>query len=124
MKALAFIILAAGLYLLVRRRLLHIDLSFFLLLALLLLSAASLSQGFILFAADIFGIVYEPLVVILIALFLILCLVILLSSYLTRLQQRHVGMVRRMMAMELAEQERALAAARGPDAPVSPDAPQ
>lgn len=105
MKELAFFILAGGLYLLVRRRLLHIDLSFFLLLALLLLSAASLSQSFILFAADIFGIVYEPLVIILIALFIVLCLVTLLSSYLTRLQQRHIAMVRRLAAMELAQQE-------------------
>lgn len=106
MKIFVTILLAAGLLYLVRRRLLHIDLSFFLLLAILLLSVASLSQSFILLAASVLEIVYEPLAIVLLALFVLLCLVTLLSVYMSSAEQRDLALVRRVAALELAAQDR------------------
>lgn len=105
-KILATLVLGAGLIYLVRRRLLHVDLSFFILAALFLLSAASISNQFIDATARFLGIIFPPLAIILIALFLILCLVILLAIYLTRLRARQVSLIRYLARIEIHQQFR------------------
>ncbi len=102
MKTATALILAFGLFTLVRRRIVHVDLSFFLFLALVVLSAASISDSFIEVAAGLFGVAYAPLVVIMLALFILLCLVTLLAAYLTRLRNRQANLIRRMAALESA----------------------
>ena len=69
MKFVAVLVLAIGLFLLAKRRLIQIDMSFFLYVALVALAIGSLSPVFIDVVAGIFGIIYQPLAVILIALF-------------------------------------------------------
>jgi len=100
MKTVVAIALAAGLFVLIRRRIIHVDLSFFLFLALIALSVASISEAFIQLTGDFFGIVYSPIIVILIALFIVVCLVVLIAAYVTRLGQRQSHLVRQLAAIE------------------------
>ena len=114
MKFVAVLVLAIGLFILAKRRLIQIDMSFFLYVALVVLAVGSLSPAFVAVVAHIFGIIFEPLAVILIALFILLCMVTLVTIYVTRLGQRHTTLVRRFAAIELAEEERRRTAAGNP----------
>ena len=113
MKFVAVLVLAAGLFLLAKRRLIQIDMSFFLYVALVALAIGSLSPTFIDVVAHIFGIIYQPLAVILLALFILLCMVTLVAIYITRLGQRHSTLVRRFAAIELADEEHRRAELKG-----------
>jgi hypothetical protein len=117
MKFLIVFVLAAGLLTLVWKRLIHVDMSFLLFLALIGLGAASLSERFIELTAAVFGIVYAPLAVILLAMFILLCLVVLLVVFLTRINQRHIEVLRRIAILELAEAERGRQGAGVPSSP-------
>jgi predicted membrane protein len=105
MKALSVILVALAILFLVRRRLLQVDLSFPLFLALIALGLASTSETFIERVASWFGVVYEPLVVILIALAILLALVIVLAVAHSRLRQRQIMIVRHIAAVELDGEE-------------------
>jgi hypothetical protein len=102
MKIVVALALASGLFWLVKRKLIHIDLSFLFFGALLLLSVASISDSFIDALAWAFDIVYAPLAVVLFTIFILLCMITLLLVYVTRLGQRHVELLRRLALLEMA----------------------
>lgn len=117
MKYAVVLALAASLFYLIWKRLMHIDLSFIFFAALIALSIASFSEGFINLTAGLFGIAYSPLSVILIALFILLCLITLLVVFVTGLSQRHVKVVRCLAMLELARLEKGLDRPAGPVIP-------
>ena len=95
------IVFGLGLIFLVQRRLLHVDLSFFLFLALAGLSIASFNGSFIAATAQILGIIYPPIAIILLVLLVFLCLLIFFAVYLTRLRERSIRLARRLASLEL-----------------------
>ena len=105
MKALVAIAFAVVLILMVRRRLLQVDMSFPLFLALVVLALASTNERFINGIAGFFGIVYEPLAVILFALFIVVALVTVVVIGLSHLRDRQRNIVRRLVARDLSQQE-------------------
>jgi len=92
------------LVMLVRKRLLNIDLSFPLFVSIIALSLASTSQTFIRGTANFLGIVYHPLVVIMIALFIIMSLTTVLAIYITELRRRQILIIRKLALQDIEKQ--------------------
>jgi len=98
--------LAFLLAVLVRRRLLQIDLSFPWFLAIALLALVSTVPDFVDFAGRLLGILYPPIAVVFLVIFLVLGIAVTLSVAMTRLRERQLLLVRHLAARELAQQER------------------
>jgi hypothetical protein len=105
MKLAIVILLALILLILVRRRLLQIDMSFPLFGALVLLGFASMSTVFIDWIAARLEILDAPRAIILIAIAILLAMVTVLAIAHSRLHHRQSLLLRRMVAMELRQQE-------------------
>lgn len=87
--------------LLIRKRLLNIDLSFPWFASLVVLTFASTSPTFIQSTAKLFGIVYAPLIIILLALFILLGLITVLGVYITELRRRQILIIRKLAQHDL-----------------------
>ena len=97
--------LAIGLVLLVRRGLIHVDLSFPWFAAIIVLGFASTNESFVEWAAARVGILYAPIAIIFMVIFIILGLITVLLMSFTRLRYRQIQIVRHLAAFELARQE-------------------
>ena len=97
--------LAVGLVLLVRRGLIHVDLSFPWFAAIIFLGFASTDESFVEWAAAQVGILYPPIAVIFLVIFIVLALITILLISLTRLRYRQIQIIRYLAASELARQE-------------------
>lgn len=97
--------LAIGLLLLVRRGLIHVDLSFPWFAAIIVLGFASTNESFVEWAADQVGILYAPIAIIFLVIFIILVLITILLMSLTRLRYRQIQIIRYLASFELARQE-------------------
>jgi len=86
---------------LIRKRLLNIDLSFPWFASLAVLAVASTSPAFIQGTARLLGIVYAPLIVILLALFILLGLITVLGVYITELRRRQILIIRKLAQYDL-----------------------
>lgn len=104
MKLLVVLFLIFALFILVKRRLLQVDLSFPWLFGLVLIAALSMHDGFVVWIADLLGIVYAPIAIILIAIFILLGLLTILAIVVSRLRQRQIMIVRRLAQFELDRQ--------------------
>ena len=100
--------LAAGLVLLVHRGRIQVDLSFPWLLAIVVLGALSLFEEFVNRVAAALGILYPPIAILLIIVFILLGLITVLLMGFTALRQRQIALLRHVVALELAAQERRL----------------
>jgi hypothetical protein len=96
------------LFLLVRRDLIHVDMSFPWLVAILVLGFLSTSERFVNWAAAQLGIIYEPIAIVFLTIFVLLGLVTMLLIGYSGLRRRQIQMMRHIAAQDLALQERAL----------------
>ena len=96
------------LFLLVRRGLIHVDMSFPWLVAILVLGFLSTSERFVNWTAAQLGIVYEPIAIVFLTIFVLLGLITMLLVGYSNLRRRQIQMMRHLVAHELAVQERAL----------------
>ncbi len=106
MKLIIIIALAIGLLLLVRRRLIYVDLTFPWFVALVVLGLASIFEDFVATVAGILGIHFEPLSVVFIAIFILLAIITTLLISVTAIRRRQIDIVRTMAMSDLAAQER------------------
>ena len=104
-QILIIVILAIGLVLLVRRGLIHVDLSFPWFAAIIVLGFASTNESFVEWAAAQVGILYAPIAIIFIVIFMILGLITVLLMSFTRLRYRQIQIIRHLAAFDLAQQE-------------------
>ncbi len=104
MQALVITLMALGLLMLVWRKLIHIDFSFFLFIALIILGFASLNENFVTNIANLFGIKYEPIAIIFLTIFLLLCMIIMLVIFITKLNIKHTALVKKVAELELNNQ--------------------
>jgi hypothetical protein len=105
MKLLIVIILALFLLVLVRRRLLQVDLSFPLFFSVIILGFASMSDSFIHGTAKFLGIIYPPIGIIFMAIAILLGLITILAVAYSRLRYRQMMLLRHMASYELTHQE-------------------
>jgi hypothetical protein len=105
MKFVVALILSLTLFLLVRRNLLRVDLSFPLFGAIVVLGFAAINDSFIDTLATSLGIIYAPLAIILLAIFIILALVTILSIVVSHVRLNQSALVRRIAEIELEQQE-------------------
>ena len=100
--------LTLALFLLVRRGLIHVDMSFPWLVAILVLGFLSTNDRFVSWAAARLGIVYEPIAIVFLTIFVLLGLVTMLLIGYSGLRSRQIHMMRQLAAQDLAHQERVL----------------
>ena len=118
MMHLAIIVgLAVALLLLVRRGLIHVDMSLPWLAAILLLGLLSTRREFVEWLASKLGILYPPIAVVFLTIFVIFGLITVLLIGYTRLRHRQIQIVRSLSAMLLALQEERLIGRR--DRPIA-----
>ena len=101
--------LAFALLVLVRRGLIHVDMSLPWLLAILVLGFLSTREDFVAWAARQLGILYPPIAIVFLSLFVLLGLITVLLIGYSSLRQRQLMLVRQLVALDLARQEQALA---------------
>lgn len=99
------IFLAVVLFLLVRRGLVNVDLSFPWFMSLILFATLSTSEGFVERTASLLGIVYSPIATVLVTIFIVLGLVTALLVTVTGLRHRQVLLVREIARLDLMLQE-------------------
>ena len=97
--------LTIGLLLLVRARLIQVDLLLPWFVALVVLGFASTQPTFVNWLGTKLGILYPPIAVIFLVIFLLVGIVVVLSVAISHLRARQLAMVRQIAAMELAAQE-------------------
>ena len=97
--------LAVGLLLLLRERLIQVDLLFPWFVALAVLGFASTSPPFVDWLGAVLGIAYAPIAVVFLVFFLQLGIIISISMSLTKLRERQVAMAKYQALRELADQE-------------------
>jgi len=105
MKLVVVIILALSLLVLVRRRLLQVDMSFPLFGGLIILGFASMSTDFIDWIAARLDVLDAPRAIILIAIAILLALVTVLAIAYSRLRHRQIMLIRHLATMDLDAQE-------------------
>lgn len=98
--------LAAALLVLVRTRLIQVDLLLPWFLAIVVLGFASTQPAFVNWLGAQLGILYPPIAILFLVIFLLVGILVVLSAALTRLRARQLAIVRHLAAMELAAQER------------------
>ncbi len=106
MQTLIIIFLLVSLLLLLWKKLIHIDISFFFFLALIFLGFISLNEKFVSFIANIFAIKYEPIAIVFLTIFLLLCLITMLLILITKLNNKHIELVKKVAKIELEKQEK------------------
>jgi hypothetical protein len=117
MKLIAALGLAIVLLVLIRRRLLQVDLSFPLFVGLVVLGLASLSDGFIHWTAIQLGFVDPPLAIIMIAIGILIAIIVALTIAVSRIRHQQLMLVRYLVSAELRRQELELErSTRKPDA--------
>ena len=99
------VLLAVILFILVRRGLVNVDLSFPWFLSLLLFGLLSTSESFVERTASLLGIAYSPIATVLVTIFIVLGLVTALLITVTRLRHRQILMVREIARLDLMLQE-------------------
>lgn len=99
--------LALAIVMLVRLRLMYVDLFFPWFVAIAVLGWASTSPRFVDWLGAVLGIIYAPIAVIFLVLFLLLGVIVTLTVSLTRLRDRLTAMAKYEALRVLAEQERA-----------------
>ena len=93
---------------LVRKRLIHVDLSFPLFTGIFILGFLAIDSGSAQWIADRLNIVYAPTAIIFIVIAITLALIVLLLIAVSRLRGRQLLLVRYLAGMELERQERAI----------------
>ena len=106
MQALIIIFLLLSLLLLLWKKLIHIDVSLFFFLALIFLGFISLNDKFVSFIANIFSIKYEPIAIVFMTIFLLLCLITMLLILITKLNTKHIALVKKVAEIELEKQKK------------------
>lgn len=104
--------LAIVLFVLVRRGLVQVDMSFPWFIALLVLGFFSTVPDFVADIAQVLGILYPPIAILLLTNLILFGLVMALQMGLTVIRARQVGLVRRVAALELSLQEQGIIVAR------------
>ncbi|PPR79533.1 MAG: hypothetical protein CFH01_00364 [Alphaproteobacteria bacterium MarineAlpha2_Bin1] len=105
MQTLVIIFLSIGFFILLWKKLIHIDISFFLFLALIFLGFFSLNDTFVSFIADLFSIKYEPIAIVFLTIFILLCINITLLIFITKINLKHIALVKKVAAIELEQQK-------------------
>ncbi|MBT4711436.1 MAG: DUF2304 family protein [Alphaproteobacteria bacterium] len=100
--------LTLTLFVLVRRGLIHVDMSFPWLVAILVLGFLSTNERFVNWTAAQLGIIYEPIAIVFLTIFVLLGLLTMLLIGYSSLRRRQIQMMRHMVAQDLAMQERKL----------------
>ncbi len=105
------IVLVLGLlfYLLVRFRVMQVDLSLPWFLAVFLLGLASTNVDFVESLGRLFGILYAPIAVIFLVIFLLFGIIVTLSVMLSRVRQRQIALTQRLAEIDLKSEELRLA---------------
>ncbi len=98
--------LAASLAVLVRLRLIQVDLFLAWFAAIVVLGFASTQPAFVNWLGEKLGILYPPIAVVFLAVFLLVGIVVALTVSLTRIRERQLAIARHLAARELDEQER------------------
>jgi hypothetical protein len=106
MKLIAVLALAALFLILIRQKLLQVDLSFPLFVGLVVLGFASMSHDFIDWIAAKLDILDAPRAIIMITIAILLALYISLAVAYSRLRQRQQLLVRHIIGAELSDQEK------------------
>ena len=109
-------LMAVMLFLLMRKRLIQIELIFPWFVVIVILAILSLNPTFVDWLGAQLNILYPPIAVVFIVIFLVLALIIVISIGLTRIHKRQVLIVRQMAAAALEAQERLLGQDSGPQA--------
>jgi hypothetical protein len=104
-KLAIILFLVLALVMLVRRGLIHVDLSFPWFLAIVILALLTTQDAFVGWVAARLGIVYAPIAIVFITIFILLGLVTALLAGLTRLRRRQIQIVRYLAALELERQD-------------------
>lgn len=105
-KIIIILLLALLLFVLIRKRLVSVDLSFPWFLALVVLGFASVSAAFVDFLAGVVGILFAPLGIVFVTFFISFGLITVLLIGLTVLRSRQIRIVRHLALADLEEQER------------------
>ncbi|MBL41036.1 MAG: hypothetical protein CMM49_00080 [Rhodospirillaceae bacterium] len=108
MQTLVVIFLSIGFFFLLWKKLIHIDISFFLFLALIFLGFLSLNNTFVTFIANIFSIKYEPIAIIFLTIFILLCINITLLVFITKINLKHAALVKKVAEIDLESQKKSL----------------
>ena len=95
--------------LLVRWRLIHVDMTFPWFVALAILGVASISAESVLAIAAILGIFDAPLAIVFLTIFILLAMIVMLLIGLTSLRRRQIAIVRYLATEQLLRQETARA---------------
>jgi len=98
-------VLAVGLMLVVRAKLIQVDLFFPWFAGVVILGIASTSPDFVNWLGPMLGILYPPIAVVFLVIFLLVGILITLTISVTRLQARQTAMVQRLAELELDRQE-------------------
>ena len=101
MIILTFIFFVIAIILLVRYRLINIDMSLPWFILLVILAGLSTSKGFIIAMAGLLGIKSPPLVIILLTLLIFLGLITVLGIYVTELRRRLNVLIRKIALKEI-----------------------
>jgi hypothetical protein len=98
---LVIVTLALALILLVRRGLVHVDMSLPWMVGLVVLGFFSTSKSFVGWIAAALGILYPPIAILFITIFVLLGLIMSLLVGYSRLRERQIKIVRRLAKLEL-----------------------
>lgn len=115
--------LAVALAVLVRAKLIQVDLFFPWFVGVLILGFASTNPDFVNWLGPRLGIVNEPIAVVFLVIFLLVGILITLTISVTRLRARQAAMVQQLAALELDLQERYGVGAGRPDQDSNADNP-
>ena len=101
MQTLVIIFMTLGIFILLWKKLIHIDISFFLFVALIILGIASLNDRFVSYIADFFHIKYQPIAIVFLTIFLLLCMIVILLIAITKINAKHSALVKKVAELEL-----------------------
>tara|TARA_B100000686_G_C16370640_1_gene752376 strand:- start:438 stop:767 length:330 start_codon:yes stop_codon:yes gene_type:complete len=101
MQTLVIIFMTLSLFFLLWKKIIQIDISFFLFLALITLGIASLNDRFVTYIANVFNIKYEPIAIVFLSIFLLLCMIIMLVIAVSKLNAKHKALVIKVAELEL-----------------------
>jgi hypothetical protein len=93
--------MAMALVTLVRRGLIHVDMTFPWLVAVIVLGALSVFEGFVAWVAVVLNFAYPPIAIVFITIFVLLGLITALLIGYSRLRVRQIEIVRRIAALEI-----------------------
>lgn len=106
LHAVIAVLLASILVILIRRKLLHVDLSFPWFIAIVALAFVGSNEALVTQIADALDIAYAPMAIVFLTFLFVLSLIVTALIGLTRLRHRQLKTIRHVAAMELDLQER------------------